>query len=75
MSIIFSEHAKQQLKRRRISRKRAIKTIRKPENRIETFKSRNLQQRRFGDKILEVVTKTEGSGITVVTGYYLKKIL
>jgi len=73
MPIIFSKHAKKQLEERYISKKRTIEAIKNPERMLESFKNRRLRQRRFGDKILEVITITEGSRISVVTAYYLKK--
>lgn len=73
MPIKFSDHAKKQLKERYISKKRTTETVKDPDRILASFKNRRLRQRRFGDKILEVVTVTEGSRITVVTAYYLKK--
>lgn len=40
---------------------------------VKSFKNRMWRQKQFGSKILEVVTITEGSRITVVTQYYLKE--
>ena len=73
MPIVFSEHAKKQLKERNISRERTVDTVENQDRMLASFKSRRLRQRRFGDRILEVVTVTEGSRITIVTVYYLKK--
>ena len=73
MPIVFSEHAKKQLKERDISRERTIDAVNNPDRTLASLKSRRLRQRRFGDRILEVVTVTEGSRITIVTVYYLKK--
>ena len=73
MPINFSEHAKKQFEERYISRKRVIKTVKNPDTILASFKKRRLRQRGFGDKILEVVTVTEGSRISVVTAYYLKE--
>jgi len=72
MPIVFSEHAKKQLKERNISRERTIETVKSPDAILATFKDRRLRQRRFGGRILEVVTVTEGSRITIITAYYLK---
>jgi hypothetical protein len=72
MPIIFSDHAKENLKERYISKKRIIETVKYPDRILVSFKNRRLRQRRFGDKILEVVTVTEGSQITVVTAYIKK---
>jgi hypothetical protein len=71
--IKFSEHAKEQLKERSISRKRITETIINPDSILTSFKNRRLRQKRFNDRILEVITVSEGSQITVVTIYYLKE--
>lgn len=71
MPIALSNHAKEQLKERYVSEKRAIEATRNPDRILPSFKNRRLRQKRFGDKILEVVTATEGSRITVITAYYL----
>jgi len=60
-----------QLKRREISKKRLIQTVENPEKTIPSFRNRRLRQKTFDDMMLEVVTKTEGSKITVITAYYL----
>ena len=73
MSIEFSDHAVEQVKSRKIPRKRIIDTIKKPQKKINSFKNRMLRQRQFGSKILEAVTITEGSKITVITVYYLEE--
>lgn len=72
MAIIFSDHAIQQLKERNISRRRAQETVENPDRVLRSFKDRRLRQKRFNDNILEVVTVTEGSRITIITVYYLK---
>ena len=73
MPIFFSDHAKLQLRRRKITQRLVLETIRNPVSQSSSFKNRKLRRRRFGDKILEVATKTEGPRIIVITGYYLKK--
>lgn len=72
MPIKFSDHAKDNLKERKISEKRVVETVNNPDNILTSFKNRRLRQKRFGDRILEVVTVTEGSRITVVTAYIKK---
>lgn len=73
MPIVFSDHAEKQLKGRNISKKRIIETVKDPDRVLTSFKNRRLRQKKFGDKILETITVTEGSRISVVTAYYLKK--
>lgn len=72
MPIVFSDHAKQQLRRRKISQRLVVETVRNPLIRVSSFKDRRLRRKQVGGKILEVITKTEGSRITIITGYYLK---
>lgn len=71
MPVVFSDHAEYQIKKRRISKDLVIKTVQNPEEILPSFRERKLRRVRIGDKILEVVTKTEGSQITVVTACYL----
>ena len=73
MPITFSDHAKKQLRRRRITQKLAIKAIQNPQKIMSSFQGRKLRRKKIGDKLLEVVTRTEGSRITVITAYYLEE--
>ena len=73
MPIKFSEHATNQLRRRRISQKLIIEAVRNPRKKIVGFRGRSLRLKQVGDKILEVVTKTEGSRITIITAYFLEE--
>lgn len=72
LDIEFSDHAIGQLKKRGLSVNNVNETVKNPEKKIRSFKNRMLRQRRFGSKILEVVTVTEGSIITIITAYYLE---
>ena len=73
MPIVFSDHAKFQIKKRQIPQRRILETVRNPQEVIPSFKNRRLRRKIFGGKILQVVTISEGSKITVISGYYLKK--
>lgn len=73
MSIEFSEHAKQQLERRRITQEMVIKVIQNPQQSISSFRGRKLLRAVIGDKLLEVVTRKEGLKIVVITAYYLEE--
>jgi len=70
--IIFSNHARKQLKRRKISQKLVLEAIKESGEIVSSFKNRKLRRKRVGGKILEIVTSTEGNKITVVTGYFLR---
>ena len=73
MPIEFSDHAKRQLKMRNISERIVIQAIRDPQKILTSFRGRKLRQINVRGKLLEVVTKTEGSRITVVTAYFLEE--
>lgn len=69
--IVFSDHAKEQNKRRKIPEKWIIETVNSPEEILESFRGRKLRRKHFGDKILEVVTITKGTRIIIITQYWL----
>lgn len=73
MPIIFSKHALEQLRRRKISQNKVIDVIQHSHQKLSSFRDRKLRQMRVGDKLLEVITKTEGSRITVITAYFLEE--
>lgn len=72
MPIVFSDHAEYQIKRRKISKKTVLKAVQHPDRIVPSYRGRRLRKMRIGDKMIEVVTKTEGSRITVVSAYYLE---
>ena len=75
MPIKFSDHAKFQLMKRHISQRTVAETVKNPDETMPSFKNRRLRQRLVSGKILQAVTITEGSRITVISGYYLRKKL
>lgn len=73
MPIIFSDHAQYQLKTRKIPKSAVIKAVQNPEVIFPSFRGRKLRRMKLNDKIIEVVTRTEGSRITIISAYYLDK--
>ncbi len=73
MPIVFSDHAKEQLRKRRISQKLAKDVISNPQEILISFRRRKLRRALISAKILQIVTITEGSRITVISGYYVRK--
>lgn len=73
MKIVFSDHAKKQRIERKIPKKHILETIKNPKNKLESYRNRQLSQKQFGARILEVVTVADGSSTIVVTQYYLEK--
>ena len=73
MPIKFSDHAKLQLKRMRIFQKLSLEVARNPDEILSSYKRRRLRRKTVRGKILQIVTVTEGSKVTIVSGYYLRK--
>lgn len=71
--IVFSQHASNQLKQRKIAKKSVKYTIKSPEDKIKSFRGRELRQKVFGDKILEVVIYEGEEIIDVITQYFLEE--
>ncbi len=73
MPFQFSDHARKQLKRRKLSTKQVLGAAGNPAEIIPSFRGRKLRRKRVGSKLLEVVTKAEGSMVTIITAYYLEE--
>ncbi len=75
MPIIFSRHALEQMRRRKISQNKVINIVSHSHQKVSSFRDQKLRQMLVGGKLLEVVTKTEGNKITVIRAYFLEKSL
>ncbi|MEK7186339.1 MAG: DUF4258 domain-containing protein [Patescibacteria group bacterium] len=73
MPVVFSDHAKRQLRRRSIPQKLAREIVLNPDKIASSFGNRKLRSRIVRGKLIEIVTKTEGSKITIITGYISKE--
>lgn len=73
MPIHFSEHAIEQLRERNIPEKIVKEVAKKPQEILNSYRGRKLRRGFVNDKLLEVVTVSEGSRITVITAYYLEE--
>lgn len=73
MVIIFSDHAKRQGIERKIAKKYILDTVKNPQKKIKSFRNRQLLQKQFGGKILEVVTAKEDKDLIIITEYWLEK--
>lgn len=70
--IIFSDHAVYQIRKRRISKTFITKVIMSLHESERSYRGRVVRRQPIGKKMLEVITVTEGSKITVVTAYFTK---
>ena len=70
--IIFSDHAKAQIKKRKILKTVVLFTVTNPQEVKKSFRGRIIRRRKVGNKILEVITVTEEARIEIVTAYYIE---
>ena len=70
MEIEFSQHSKDQIKRRGIAKKKVVETIETGKHEV-SFRERKTYRKKFGQKMLEVVTVDEGSKLIIITAYYI----
>ncbi len=71
VKIKFSDHARIQIKRRNIPETLIIKGVKEYERMIKSYRGRSVRQMYHQNAMLEIVTITEDSIITVITAYYL----
>lgn len=74
MGIKFSDHALEQIKRRGLSRKKILETVKSPDSELSSSRGRRLLQKKFGGKVLEVVTVEVENEVIIVTAYFLYEI-
>lgn len=72
--IVFSDHAIDQNEKRKIPESRIVRTVTDPDDVEPSSRGRVIRKKRFGKKVLEVITVTEGSRIIVITQYYIGDI-
>lgn len=72
--IVFSDHAIDQNEKREIPESRIVRTVTDPDAVEPSSRGRVIRRKRFGKKVLEVITVTEGSRIIVITQYYIGDI-
>ncbi|MBM3283596.1 hypothetical protein FJY90_05125 [Candidatus Gottesmanbacteria bacterium] len=65
---------KREISKERFQNIGSLRQLKNPEETINSFRGRKLKRRKFGHKILEVVTITEGDIIIVITQYYLGEV-
>jgi len=71
VKIVYSKHALQRIKERKISKLEISRALKKPLGSKISYKERIVISKVTGRKILEIVTKVEGNDIIIITAYYL----
>ena len=73
MNIEFSEHAKDQNKKRKIPIRWIKETVVAPNEIAKSYRNREIRKRQFDGKILEVITVKENNSIVIVTQYFVEE--
>jgi len=71
--IQFSDHAIEQIKRRKITKSIIRKVLEKPDAIQTSFRNRSIYRKSLKDKTLEVIVVKEKTKIIVVTAYFIKE--
>ncbi len=73
MKIIYTDHAEENIKERKLSKDVIESVIGKPEKTVEAKFGRKIAQRLVGRKLLRVIYEQEEDNIyIIVTAYYTK---
>ncbi len=72
MRIVFSDHSIERLKQRNITELQVYTTVKSSEDIIKSYRERTVYRRKFGNKILEVITKHEGKDLIIISAYMIK---
>ena len=72
MKIIYSEHAKDKIGERKISRKTIELAISKPDKILESRFNRRIIHKFVRNKLLRIVLKHENDVFIIITAYYTK---
>ena len=72
MKIVYSDHARQNIAERRISKKDVEETILNPEKVIDSRKGRKIAQKVVGNLLLRVVYKETEKVYIIVTVYHTR---
>ncbi len=72
--IVSSDHAIEQNTKRKIPELLILRTVTNPEEVEKSSRGRVIRRKKFGNRILEVITVTEGSRVTIITQYYLGEL-
>ena len=74
MEIEFSKHALDQLKvRSRITKAMILETLKNSDNISESFRAREVYQKKYDEELLEVVVIKEDNKLIVITQYFLEQ--
>lgn len=70
MNFIYTSHAEERMKERRISKESIEKAIRKPDVVSATRFGRKIARKLIRNKLLKIVYEEENDNYTIITAYY-----
>jgi len=73
MAITYSEHAKERMKHRAISKVEVEETIQYPYFTVPSRFGRLIAVKKYGDKYLKVICEEGNDKITVITVYWTRR--
>ncbi len=71
--VIFSRHAKKQMKWRRITEEEVEEVVSNPDRLEDTIKGRKNAFRLIGEKLLKITYTAENDGIIIITAIVKKR--
>lgn len=74
MKVIFIPHALDRMKKRGITEKMVLQTLKDPEKVVESYRGRKATQKMFNDKLLGVIYEEEENCLKVITAYLTSKV-
>jgi hypothetical protein len=73
MAITYTEHAKERMKNREITKAEVEEAIRHPYFTVPSRLDRIIAVKKYGDKYLKVICEKSNDKITVVTVYWTRR--
>ncbi|WP_456327076.1 DUF4258 domain-containing protein [Archaeoglobus sp.] len=74
MKVTFIPHALDRMKKRGITEKIVIETLKNPEKVVKGYGGRKIAQKMFNDKLLRVIYEEKEDKLEVITAYLTSKI-
>jgi hypothetical protein len=73
MALAYTEHAKERMKHREISKSKVEETVNQPNFIVPSRQDRFIAVKKYGDKYLKVICEKSNDKITVVTVYWTRR--
>ena len=74
MRVAFIPHALDRMKKRGITEKMVLETLKDPEKLEEGYKGRKIAQKMFNDKLLRLIYEEKENELEVITAYLTSKV-